>query len=804
MRITCPNCTAHFEIPSELLGRKGRSLKCASCGHSWYQTPQVETIDLAEIMGEEYAAKAKADMGVGKPSSAPAPGQNLQQRPPQGPQNPQQRPLGMAQPPSGVQAAALPGGAVSLMGKPPPPPPPGGWQTAPQMQRPGAPPPNAPAWYQPTPVSGPGGPGGQQAAAPWYTPQAAPGQGGPGGQQAANWYQQQPPPGAAGPGGQAPAWYNNPQNAPGGAQGAPGGANWYQGQPQAGPGGAPPGSAASWYNQQAPGGGPGYPQQQPGVQAAALGGRPVGAGGGPAQVGAAALGNSMMGGPGAQIPGQGAVSWMQQPGQNVGQPPPGANMGVMHMQRPQGPTAAQMGNQSMMGQAGAGAVGDASVSWMGPNGQQQMPGGVPGQSMQFQGPNGPGGMAVSQMTGAQVGAPGMGATSMIDGSVVQAPGVPGQSMVGNMPQGPGLGAMSQLSGQQIAAPGQGAVSQLSGQQIAAPGQGAVSQLSGDQIAAPGAAAVSQLSGDQVAPGDPARSMLDGSMQQGQAGQSMMQAPGAGGQPGQSMMHDAGAGGAAAQSTLGPNAANPTAQQQAGGIVGPDGKLVTDPTKAKADATLVPGEAGAEGEEKPSLFTSAKEDEELVDPNADRPDFGSTEEAAAAEEDGADEGEDEDEEEAAAATKPPPFKPSKSIDPAYITAGLMIFATLACGSVVYSQRAALMKMWPGFAALYEKTGMAPKNPGEGLRLAQSGMRLQRIGGVETLVVKGYISNIGQTARDVPNLRLQLIDATNVVVQEVKSPAPKASLDPGGSVDYEMRLELPDMAKAKNVVVAWDAG
>ena len=83
MRITCPNCTAHFEIPSELLGRKGRSLKCASCGHSWYQTPQVETIDLAEIMGEEYAARARADMGAPGPRSPGAPpAQQARQAPP--------------------------------------------------------------------------------------------------------------------------------------------------------------------------------------------------------------------------------------------------------------------------------------------------------------------------------------------------------------------------------------------------------------------------------------------------------------------------------------------------------------------------------------------------------------------------------------------------------------------------------------------------------------------------------------------------------------------------------------------------
>lgn len=727
MRITCPNCTAHFEIPAELLGRKGRSLKCAICGHSWYQTPQVETIDLAEIMGEEYAAKAKADMGVGQPSSAPPPGQQQrpQARPPMGPQ------AGGMPPNMGPGAQSLRGGRPGQMpGQQPP------WNNPqqPMQQRPGVPPPNAPAWYQPTQAPGvPMGPGGNPA----FPPQGAP-PGAPGGPAAANWYQQQPPPGAGGPGGpQAAPWYNPQQP---GQPGAPPPAQpaWYQGAPQMGPGAAPP----------------------PGMNPAGFqGGPPAGPG-----VGAAALGNSMMGGPGAQVPGQGAVSWMQNPGQNVGQPPPGANMGVMHMQRDPR-TGAPMAGGSMMGQAGsAQGPGEGAVSWM-KNPGQAAPG-MPGQSLQHQGPGGPGGMAVSQM-GAQVAAPGQGAmsqmtgnhiaapgqaaVSLLDGGV-QAPGVAGNSMMGNMPQGPGAGAVSQLSGETIAAPG-----------------------------------------------DVAHSLLDGTVQQAQPGQSMLQDAATGGQPGTSMQHDAGAGSVAHPDTLGANAANARAQE-GGGIKGPDGKLVTDPTKAKTEAELVAGEEGAE--EKAALFTSAKDDEELVDPNADRPDFGSTEEEdAAADED------DEDEEEAAAAAaaKPPPFKPPrKPIDPAYITAGLMVVATLAVGAVVYSQRAALMKSMPGMAQIYEKLGMTPKNPGEGLRLAQSGMRLQHIGGVETLVVKGYISNIGQTARDVPNLRLQLIDATNAVVQEVKSPAPKANLDPGGSVDYEMRLELPDMTKAKNVVVAWDAG
>jgi hypothetical protein len=334
---------------------------------------------------------------------------------------------------------------------------------------------------------------------------------------------------------------------------------------------------------------------------------------------------------------------------------------------------------------------------------------------------------------------------------------------------------------------------------------------------PGQVAQSMMGQQIAAPGEAARSLLDGSVQQGRPGESMLHAPGGPGQPGLSMMHPEAAGGVPGDSMMhDPGAAAAAAEAMAAGGQAPnvtmtpitgkgaaEAQLVTDPTKAQSDADLAATDDKA-ADDKAPLWSGAKEDEELVDPNADRPDFGTTaeEEDAAADEaahDDADEGTL-----AAAAGKAVPFKQRKELDPAYVTAAVMLVATIACGAVLWSQRVALMKLWPGFAAVYEKTGLAPKNPGEGLRLAQSGMRLQRIGGVETLVVKGYISNVGTGARKVPDLRLQLVDATNQVVQEVKSAAPKSNLDPGGSVDFELRLELPEMNKAKNVIVAWDAG
>src|SRR4051812_46089196 len=120
MRITCPNCTSHFELPTELLGRKGRALKCATCGHAWYQTAQVGELDLAAVMGDQYAAQrdhvqaAAARTAAGAGAANIAAGAAAQAR--AAGQRPQQ-PGAMGAPgqAAGPAASALPPGAVSMM-----------------------------------------------------------------------------------------------------------------------------------------------------------------------------------------------------------------------------------------------------------------------------------------------------------------------------------------------------------------------------------------------------------------------------------------------------------------------------------------------------------------------------------------------------------------------------------------------------------------------------------------------------------------------------------------------------------------
>lgn len=37
MNINCPNCSTQFSVPETALGESGKTLKCAKCGHKWFQ-----------------------------------------------------------------------------------------------------------------------------------------------------------------------------------------------------------------------------------------------------------------------------------------------------------------------------------------------------------------------------------------------------------------------------------------------------------------------------------------------------------------------------------------------------------------------------------------------------------------------------------------------------------------------------------------------------------------------------------------------------------------------------------------------
>ncbi|MCB1538836.1 MAG: zinc-ribbon domain-containing protein [Alphaproteobacteria bacterium] len=43
MKLNCPECSSHFDIPAALIGPGGRRMRCPKCGHVWHQMPEQES-----------------------------------------------------------------------------------------------------------------------------------------------------------------------------------------------------------------------------------------------------------------------------------------------------------------------------------------------------------------------------------------------------------------------------------------------------------------------------------------------------------------------------------------------------------------------------------------------------------------------------------------------------------------------------------------------------------------------------------------------------------------------------------------
>lgn len=66
MRLTCPNCSAQYEVPDEVIPESGRDVQCSNCEQTWFQakTPQAAAVeppptpvakDVAEAVTEDAA-----------------------------------------------------------------------------------------------------------------------------------------------------------------------------------------------------------------------------------------------------------------------------------------------------------------------------------------------------------------------------------------------------------------------------------------------------------------------------------------------------------------------------------------------------------------------------------------------------------------------------------------------------------------------------------------------------------------------------------------------------------------------------
>ena len=62
MRLTCPNCTAQYEVPADVIPASGRDVQCSNCSHTWFQQPFDDTVSpSAPAMIDEFAVDDNDD-----------------------------------------------------------------------------------------------------------------------------------------------------------------------------------------------------------------------------------------------------------------------------------------------------------------------------------------------------------------------------------------------------------------------------------------------------------------------------------------------------------------------------------------------------------------------------------------------------------------------------------------------------------------------------------------------------------------------------------------------------------------------
>jgi hypothetical protein len=79
-------------------------------------------------------------------------------------------------------------------------------------------------------------------------------------------------------------------------------------------------------------------------------------------------------------------------------------------------------------------------------------------------------------------------------------------------------------------------------------------------------------------------------------------------------------------------------------------------------------------------------------------------------------------------------------------------------------------------------------------------MELAGDGRVLVVRGLISNDSPENKELPNLRLYVVDENNQILGQVVAPPPQAVLAAGSQVPFEIRMENPSqMARNMRVEV-----
>ena len=123
------------------------------------------------------------------------------------------------------------------------------------------------------------------------------------------------------------------------------------------------------------------------------------------------------------------------------------------------------------------------------------------------------------------------------------------------------------------------------------------------------------------------------------------------------------------------------------------------------------------------------------------------------------------------------------------AAVLVLVPTVLGAGLFFGRAQVVDLWSGAAPLYAMIGFPVETLGAGLEFRN--VKSERLfeKGVDMLVVGGRISNISDEPRDVPLIRVALIDVSDQEVQSLVLPPDKDRIPAGESIRFRAQLENP---------------
>ena len=144
---------------------------------------------------------------------------------------------------------------------------------------------------------------------------------------------------------------------------------------------------------------------------------------------------------------------------------------------------------------------------------------------------------------------------------------------------------------------------------------------------------------------------------------------------------------------------------------------------------------------------------------------------------------------------------KAVAGALWVALVVAVAGVVGGGVVWREDVA--RLWPPARTVYAAIGLDIVPAGNGLAFRNITWKAVRRDGITVLSVKGEVSNISNSVREVPRLRGHLLDDKDRELQRWTFSAPETRLLPGENVAFTSELENPATATTRLVIV-WDDG